>query len=264
MSAIGELECALAIRCLRTRPQPFLLSFGVCFLQYDIVRSFEDGAGIGVSNMLYTSSGATLADERCSSSLRTSLQSERAKYVRSQDFEQIKSMFSALSDLLSVQPSPITAHLVIKTTSRSKTGLVLGFQVPSEKLNRCKSASFLRQAAESICEPSLDWLQVPVSNQCNLDSSKWSTNPNLFWFNSFPGIQTQQHSTRLSVDWTSSPRNLILNWRLDSYLHLFNMITGSQESSLPIRTASKKRKRPTQSGDGDAYKTGPRKAFDFE
>ena len=63
MSAIGEIECVLAMRCLRTHPQPFLLSFGVRFLQYDIVRSFEDGAGIGVSNMLYTNSGATLVDE---------------------------------------------------------------------------------------------------------------------------------------------------------------------------------------------------------
>lgn len=263
MSAIGEIECVLAMRCLRTRPQPFLLSFGVRFLQYDIVRSFEDGAGIGVSNMLHTNSGATLVDERCSSSLRTSLQSQRVKYVRSEDFEQIKLMFSALCDLLRVQSSLITAHLVIKTTSRSTTGLVLGFQVPADKLNRCKSASFVRQAAESICEPCLDWLLVPVSNQCDLDRSKWSTNPNLFWFNSFPGFEIKEHPTRFSVDWTSSPRNLILNWKLGSCRQLFNMLTGSQESSLPKKTL-KKRKRLTQSGDGDAYRTGPRKAHEFE
>jgi hypothetical protein len=262
VSLIGDLECTIALRCLRTNPQPFLLTFGVCFPNLDLIRSFEFGGGVGVSKSLHANAETTIFDERCSLAIGTAMRSDNPKYIRKTDHEHIRGLFDGLSKTLSQQRIDATAHIILKTSARHESGscppLILGFGLSLERLALYTSASFRTGRSSDECETRLDWLLVPSAPN-NLMSSRWKTNVEMFWFHSFPGMEIKRHDTRVLVTWRDSPRNLLITWKMESFEWLFRLCMESHESSKAKPPPAKQRKRQKLNpGMGDAYKTGPR------
>ena len=257
MAAIEEIERIIVTTLLRKNPQPYLLSFGARI--GDVVRSFEIGAGIGISMQLYTATrGNALFDHRCSLKLAEDLKPQKSVHIRSSDTHRISDLFRNFSSVL--QQSGVQAHFsfrkarVLKTKAAPNDSIILVNNIGFSALERLTASANLVNRATVNNEPEVDWLiHCSEADEFPLESN-WESAPNLFWFHCFPAFVVERRMNGVVVSTDLSPRNVLLSLigQGDCFKILFDLCTQKPEDLG--RPAPKRRRREALPGTGDAYR----------
>ena len=257
MNAVEEIERTLVTTLLKKNPQPYLLSFGARI--GDVVRSFEVGAGIGISMQLYAvACGDILFDHRCSSKLAEDLKPHNSVHIRTSDTNRVSDLFRNLTSVF--RRSGLQVHLSFKKTRLLKKkaapndSLLLGHSITFSALERLTASASLVNRATVNNEPEVDWLlHCSEVDDIPLEST-WESAPNLFWFHCFPAFVVERRMNGVVVSTDLSPRNVLLSLieQGDCFKVLFNLCT--QEQGDLGRPAPKRRRLKALIGSGDAYR----------
>ena len=242
---------------LRRNPQPYLLSFGARI--GNVVRSFEVGAGIGISMQLHgTPHGGALFDRRCSPRFAEDLRPSNLMHIRASDTKRISDLFRSLGSMF--QRSGQQIHLSFRKTrlrkkrSAPNDSLLLGHNVDRSALERLTSSATLLNQATANNDPEVDWL-LHCSDAADLPlESPWESAPDLFWFHCFPPFAVERRMNGVAISTDTSPRNvlLFLIGQADCFTILFDLCTQKEgEVGIP---APKRRRPEALLGTGDAYR----------
>ena len=207
---------------LRRNPQPYLLSFGARI--DNVVRSFEIGAGTGISMRLYgTPHGDALFDRRCSTRFAEDLRPPNSVHIRASDTQRISDLFRSLSSMF--QRSGQQIHLSFRKTRLRKKrpapndSLLLGHNIDLSALQRLTSSATLVNQATANNVPEVDWL-LHCSDAANLPlESPWESAPDLFWFHCFPPFVVERRMNGVAISTDISPRNVLLDKRTASQFY---------------------------------------------
>ena len=241
---------------LRRNPQPYLLSFGARI--DNVVRSFEIGAGTGISMRLYgTLHGDALFDRRCSTRFAEDLRPPNSVHIRASDTQRISDLFRSLSSMF--QRSGQQIHLSFRKTRLRKKrpapndSLLLGHNIDLSALQRLTSSATLVNQATANNVPEVDWL-LHCSDAADLPlESPWESAPDLFWFHCFPPFVVERRMNGVAISTDISPRNVLLFMigQADCFTILFDLCTQKEgEVGMP---APKRRRPEALPGTGNAY-----------
>ena len=150
---------------MRKRPQPHTLSFG--FLYKSSLRTFEFGAGVGISKTIYSTNGVNLLnDERCSRLAASRLVTQSRAPIRRKDLEDLATAFRDL--VACFGDLEVKVHLIVKKTFNIKAlfpdGLTLHHNLPIDKVDNAIATHAIPHA--QMIEPDYDWLRLAQTTEC--------------------------------------------------------------------------------------------------
>ena len=251
---LDDIDDALVRHVIRKRPQPHTLSFG--FQYKSSLRSFEFGAGVGISKTIYSTNGVNLLnDERCSRLAASRLVTQSRAPIRRKDLEDLATAFRDL--VACFGDLEVKVHLIVKKTFNIKAlfpdGLTLHHNLPIDKVDNAIATHAIPHA--QMIEPDYDWLRLAQTTECALTGSLWgSAHPETFWVQCFPAIQLNQQSNGLRVSFAASPRDLLFRCSDQNYQELFELcniqVAESQKDAPP---APPRKRAKVAQGMGNAF-----------
>ena len=251
---LDAIDHALIRHVMRKNPQPHALSFG--FKHKTLLRTFEFGAGVGISKNLHSSDEIRLLDDRCSRPVALTLKTSARASLRKGDLEALGTAFQNLVVACTMEME-VQTHLIVKKsfnkTAKLPDGLTLVHNIPMRTATVAVSTEIVPRA--QAIEPDFDWLRLAQTEDCDLGGSSWaSADPAFFWVHCFPAIQLSQHSNGLRFSTTASPRDLLLQCKDQNYIELFDLcnlqVAESQKQTPPTKRRKRARVAP---GYGNAF-----------
>jgi len=255
---LDAIDQALIRHVMRKNPQPHTLSFG--FKHKALLRTFEFGAGVGISKILHSSDEIRLLDDRCSRPVALTLETSTRATLRKGDLEALVTAFQNLV-LACTGEIEVKTHLIVKKSFNKRAnlpdGLTLVHNIPMRRATLAASTEFVPRV--QAIEPDYDWLRLAQTEECDLAGSSWaSVDPAMFWVHCFPAIQLIHHSNGLRVSTTASPRDLLFKCKERNYLELFELcnlqVAESRKHTPPMKPRKRAKVAP---GMGNAFRQRP-------